>query len=305
MFPKKVLIQQLINGIVLGCVYALIALGYTMVYGIMQLINFAHGEIYMIGAFVGVIGLGWWGAEWLITTNPWIVLSVAALGAALFAGGWGLALERLAYRPLRGAGRLQPLITALGASIFLQNFVMVSLGAREKVFPDLFHGKGIQLSTITLSASQIAILVVAPLLMLGLTFLVKRTKLGIAMRATAQDLKMASLCGINPQSIIAVTFVLGSALAAIAGVLVGSLYGVVSFYIGYQAGLKAFTAAVLGGIGNIPGAMLGGFVLGMIEALGAGYISSEYKDVYAFVVLIIILLLKPGGLLGERVAEKV
>lgn len=298
-------LQQMINGLVLGCVYALIALGYTMVYGILQLINFAHGEIYMIGAFIGVILLGWFGAEWIASTNPWIVLSCAVVGAAFFASGWGLALERLAYRPLRGAGRLQPLITALGASIFLQNFVMLALGAREKVFPDLFQGAGLQLGAISLSASQIAILVIAPLLMIGLTLLVKRTKLGLAMRATAQDLKMASLCGISPQTVIATTFLIGSAMAAVAGVLVGSLYGVVSFYIGYQAGLKAFTAAVLGGIGNIPGAMLGGFVLGMIEALGAGYISSEYKDVYAFLVLIIILLLKPGGLLGERVAEKV
>lgn len=299
------LLQQIINGLVLGCVYALIALGYTMVYGILQLINFAHGEIYMIGAFIGVILLGWMGAEWIAMTNPWVVLTFAVLGAIMFASGWGLSLERLAYRPLRNTGKLQPLITALGASIFLQNFVMVSLGARERVFPDLFHGVGLQLGGITLSSPQVAILLVSPILMIGLTVLVKKTKLGLAMRATAQDPKMASLCGISPQNVIATTFVIGSALAAVAGVLVGSLYGVVSFYIGYQAGLKAFTAAVLGGIGNIPGAMLGGFVLGLIEALGAGYISSEYKDVYAFILLIILLLFRPSGLLGERVAEKV
>ncbi|MDK9701202.1 MAG: branched-chain amino acid ABC transporter permease [bacterium] len=299
------LAQQILNGLVLGCVYALIALGYTMVYGILQLINFAHGEIYMIGAFVGVILLGWLSADFINSVNPVFLLSAAVIGASLFAIGWGVALEKLAYRPLRRAGRLAPLITALGASIFLQNFVMLALGAREKVFPDLFHGASWELGFLHVSAPQTAILVTAPLFMILLTLMVKRTKLGLAMRATAQDPMMASLCGMRPDAVIVATFAIGSALAAVAGVLVGSLYGVVSFYIGYQAGMKAFTAAVLGGIGNLPGAMLGGFVLGIVEAFGAGYISSEYKDVWAFVLLILILLVKPGGLLGERVAEKV
>ncbi len=297
--------QQLLNGLVLGCVYALIALGYTMVYGIMQLINFAHGEVYMIGAYIGVIVLGMLGADAIAGVNPWLLLVGAVVGAAAIATGWGIALERLAYRPLRKAGRLAPLITALGASIFLQNFVMLAMGAREKVFAELFKGMYVIVGALHVSAPQLAILIVSPLLMVSLTILVKKTKLGLAMRATAQDPTMAALCGMRPDIVIAATFAIGSALAAVAGVLVASLYGVVNFYIGYQAGLKAFTAAVLGGIGNIPGAMLGGFVLGMIEALGAGYISSEYKDVYAFVVLIAILLVKPGGLLGERVAEKV
>ncbi|MDP8228292.1 MAG: branched-chain amino acid ABC transporter permease LivH [Candidatus Electryoneaceae bacterium] len=298
-------LQQLINGLTLGFVYALIALGYTMVYGILELINFAHGEIYMIGAFLGVIGLGLWqaaGLEWMGAV-PLIIGLI--LFAALFSALWGVSIERFAYRPLRNAGRLSPLISALGMSIFLQNFIMIAQGTREKVFPDLFTGSGIDVGTAHISPVQILIFITSTTMMIGLTLLVKKTKIGAAMRATAQDRVMAQLCGINVNNVIALTFAIGSGLAGVAGVLVASYYGMINFYIGYQAGLKAFTAAVLGGIGNLPGAMIGGLILGLVEAFGAGYISSEYKDVYAFVILILLLIFKPGGLLGERVVEKV
>lgn len=298
-------LQQLINGLTLGCVYALIALGYTMVYGILKLINFAHGEIYMIGAYLGVIGLGLWQFLALQGLGPVPLILFLLVFAAIFAALWGVAIERFAYRPLRSAGRLSPLISALGMSIFLQNFVMIAQGAREKVFPDLFTGRGLEIGTARMTPVQILIFVTSIVIMVGLTLLVNHTKIGSAMRATAQDKIMAQLCGIDVNHVIAITFAIGSGLAGIAGVLVASYYGMINFYIGYQAGLKAFTAAVLGGIGNIPGAMLGGLILGLVEAFGAGYISSEYKDVYAFIILILLLIFKPGGILGEHVAEKV
>jgi branched-chain amino acid transport system permease protein len=298
-------LQQLINGLTLGCVYALIALGYTMVYGILELINFAHGEVYMIGAYLGVIGLGlmqtWGIAGW----GPIPLLICLLLFAVVFTALWGVAMERFAYRPLRNAGRLSPLISALGMSIFLQNFVMLTQGTREKVFPNLFTGGGIDLGNAHLSPIQITILLTSIVVMVALTLLVKKTNIGAAMRATAQDRLMAQLCGIDVDRIIALTFAIGSGLAGVAGVLVASYYGMINFYIGYQAGLKAFTAAVLGGIGNLPGAMLGGIILGVVESFGAGYISSEYKDVYAFLILIVFLIFRPGGLIGERVVEKV
>jgi len=297
-------LQQLINGLTIGCVYALIALGYTMVYGILELINFAHGEIYMLGAYLGVIGFGLWQAL-AFGGEPTITIIFLILFAAVLAALWGLGIERFAYRPLRQAGRLSPLIAALGISIVLQNFVMLSMGAREQVFPDLLAGKGFDLAGAHISPVQILIFCTSLVMMVGLTILVKKTRIGTAMRATAQDRVMAQLCGIDVNHVIALTFAIGSGLAGVAGVLVASHYQMINFYIGYQAGLKAFTAAVLGGIGNIPGAMLGGLILGLVEAFGAGYISSEYKDVYAFLILIIFLVFRPGGLLGERVVEKV
>jgi len=297
-------LQQLINGLTIGCVYALIALGYTMVYGILELINFAHGEVYMLGAYLGVIGFGLWQAlAW--GGGPTVTIIFLILFAAVLAALWGISIERFAYRPLRKAGRLSPLISALGISIVLQNFVMLSKGAREEVFPDLLAGKGIDIAGAHISPVQMMIFLTSILMMAGLTILVKKTRIGTAMRATAQDRVMAQLCGIDVNQVIALTFAIGSGLAGVAGVLVASHYQMINFYIGYQAGLKAFTAAVLGGIGNIPGAMLGGLILGLIEAFGAGYISSEYKDVYAFVILIVFLVFRPGGILGERVVEKV
>jgi len=298
-------LQQLINGLTLGCVYALIALGYTMVYGILELINFAHGEIYMIGAYLGIIGLGLWQSLGLTGWGPLPLLMFLLLFAVILTALWGVAVERFAYRPLRHAGRLSPLISALGMSIFLQNFVMLAQGTREKVMPNLLGSRGIDIGPAHISPTQLFILITALVMMTVLTLIVRRTSIGTAMRATAQDRLMAQLCGIDVNRIIMLTFAIGSGLAGIAGVLVASYYGMINFYIGYQAGLKAFTAAVLGGIGNIPGAMLGGVILGIVESFGAGYVSSEYKDLYAFLILIIFLIFRPGGLLGERVVEKV
>jgi len=276
-----------------------------MVYGILQLINFAHGEIYMLGAYLGVIGLGL--AQSINQTgfSPLTLIILLLLFAVIFTALWGVAIERFAYRPLRYAGRLAPLISALGMSIFLQNFVMLSQGAREKVFPNLLSAGGFDIADARVSTVQALIFIISIAMMVGLTLLVKHTKIGTAMRATSQDRLMAQLCGIDINAVIAMTFAIGSGLAGVAGVLVASYYGMINFYIGYQAGLKAFTAAVLGGIGNIPGAMLGGVLLGLVEAFGAGYVSSQYKDVYAFIILIVFLIFRPGGLLGERVAEKV
>lgn len=299
-----IFIQQLINGLTVGSVYALIALGYTMVYGIIELINFAHGEIYMVGAYLGIIfitalaGLGY------ASTGPIVALAIALIGSCIYCGAYGFTLERVAYRPLRGASRLSPLISALGMSIFLQNFVMLTQGTRDKVFPQLFPLTGIDILGAKITYLQIVVMISSGVLMIGLQFFIQKTTLGTAMRATAQDMKMAGLVGINVNRIISVTFVIGSILAAAAGVMIGLYYGLVNFFIGYIAGIKAFTAAVLGGIGNIPGAVFGGILLGLMESFGAGYISAEFKDVFAFCVLIVILILKPTGLLGEEVGGK-
>jgi len=298
-------LQQLVNGITLGAVYALIALGYTMVYGILELINFAHGEIYMIGAYLGIIFLGFFTQWGLTSNNLFLSLALVFVLSAIYCGAYGFTLERIAYRPLRHAHRLAPLISAIGMSIFLQNYVMLAQGSADKVFPHILPSGGIELWGTPISYLQIFILIASIALMVGLQLFVKRTRLGKAMRATAQDKKMASLLGINVDQVISVTFIIGSVLAAAAGVMIAMYYGLVNFFIGYVAGIKAFTAAVLGGIGNIAGAMLGGFVLGLVESLGAGYLSSEYKDVFAFLILIIVLIFRPTGLLGERVPEKV
>jgi branched-chain amino acid transport system permease protein len=227
------------------------------------------------------------------------------LVAMVYCGACGVTVERLAYKPLRGAPRLSPLISALGVSIFLQNFVMLAQGPRDKGFPHLFLSGGIDLPGARISAIQIFIMATSVVMMVGLQLLVHRTKIGKAMRATAQDMQMASMVGINVDRIISVTFLVGSVLAAVAGVLVGMYYGLINFFIGYIAGIKAFTAAVLGGIGKIHGAMLGGLLLGLIESFGAGYLSSEYKDVFAFAILVVVLIFRPSGLLGEDISRRV
>ncbi len=297
-------LQQIINGLTVGSVYALIALGYTMVYGILGLINFAHGEIYMIGAYLGVIFFGIFTVLGVTAKSLPLSIVLTFLLAIVYSSAYGYTIERVAYRPLRHAPRLSPLITALGISIFLQNYVMLSQGAKDKVFPSLISG-GVPIGNATVSYLQMIIMLTSVILMTALHFFITKTRLGTAMRATAQDKKMASLLGINVDSVISATFVIGSGLAAAGGVMIAMHYGLINFYMGYVAGLKAFTAAVLGGIGNIPGAMLGGIVLGLVESFGAGYISAEYKDVFAFAILILVLIFKPSGLLGENLQEKV
>lgn len=298
-------LQQLINGLTLGAVYALIALGYTMVYGILELINFAHGEIYMLGAYITIISLGLFTTMDLSGKGLFFVLILASVIAMIYSSAYGITLERIAYRPLRHAPRLAPLISAIGMSIFLQNYVMLTQGSADKIFPHILSSGGITLGKATITYLQASIILASIVLMVALHTFIKKTRLGKAMRATAQDKKMAALVGIDIDTIIMATFVIGSALAAVAGVMVSMYYGLVNFYMGYVAGIKAFTAAVLGGIGNIQGAVFGGILLGILESLGAAYISSEYKDAFAFIILILILIFKPAGLLGERVPEKV
>ncbi len=297
--------QQLINGLALGAVYALIALGYTMVYGILQLINFAHGEVYMLGAYLGIIILGVLTALGLTAYSLPLSLLITVLVSMAFCAAYGAAIERIAYRPLRNASKLAPLISAVGMSIFLQNAVMLSQGKEYKNLPPMLPSNGFTVFGANVSPVQVFILIASILLMIVLHLFVSKTKLGKAMRATSQDRVMAELVGININEVISVTFMIGSALAAVAGVMVTLYYGVVHFFMGYLAGIKAFTAAVLGGIGSIPGAMLGGFVLGLIENYGASYVSSVYKDAFAFVVLIITLIIRPAGLLGKKSTDKV
>jgi branched-chain amino acid transport system permease protein len=310
--------QQLINGLALGAVYALIALGYTMVYGILQLINFAHGEVYMLGAYLGIIAFGYLtsapvaGKLVLLGIYPsdplaFIIVSLvlSSVVSMVFCALYGASIERVAYRPLRNATKLAPLISAVGMSIILQNFVMLSQGKEYKNLPPQFPSEGITLFGASVSPTQIFILSASILIMIALHLFVSRTRLGKAMRATSQDRVMAGLVGININQVISITFMIGSALAAAAGVMVTLYYGVVHFFMGYLAGIKAFTAAVLGGIGSIPGAMAGGFMLGLIENFGASYISSVYKDAFAFIVLIITLIIRPSGLFGPKALDKV
>ncbi len=297
--------QQIINGLTLGSVYALIALGYTMVYGILELINFAHGEIYMLGAYLGIIILGFFTAIGLTAYSLPVALALTFVLTIVFCASYGFTMEKVAYKPLRQAPKLSPLISAIGVSIFLQNYVMITQGSTDKVFPSVIGNAGFSFATSQVSYLQIAIISVSGLIMLLLHAFISRTKIGKAMRAVAQDKNMAALVGINTDNIISITFIIGSGLAAVAGMMVSVYYGLVNYSIGYSAGIKAFTAAVLGGIGNIPGAMFGGILLGLIESLGAAYISSEYKDAYAFIILIIILLVKPTGLFGKASEEKI
>jgi branched-chain amino acid transport system permease protein len=304
----QILPQQLVFGLALGAVYGLIALGYTMVYGILMMINFAHGELFMIGAYVGWAVLTWLINAQLGGLHPAWVLPVLLLMAMSATAVLGVTLERFAYRPLytRGATRLGPLISAVGASIFLQNAVMLTQGARMKVymtsvlFPRSWY---VQIGSVRISGLVLVMITVAVALMLLLNTLVQRTTLGRCMRAVAEDREVAAVMGVNVRRVIALTFLLGSALGGAAGVLVGLYYTQIDFFMGYSAGLKAFTAAVLGGIGNLKGAMVGGMVLGVIESLAVTFINPAYRDVVAFVVLILVLVLRPTGLLGETVPQ--
>ena len=300
-------LQQTINGITLGAVYGLIAIGYTMVYGIVGMINFAHGEIYMIGAFVAVIVftlLGMMGVTWV----PAAVL-IVLVTSMLFTAAYGWAVERIAYRPLRGSFRLAPLISAIGMSIFLQNYVQLLQGARVKAIQPIVTGAIPLIETghfqVAVTYIQILIIALTIILMIGFSLLITRTSFGRAQRACEQDQTMAALLGIDVDRTISMTFMIGAILAAVAGVMVTLYYGVVDFFIGFQAGLKAFAAAVLGGIGSLPGAMLGGFLIGLVEAYWSAYFSIEYKDIATFSILILVLIFRPTGLLGRPDVEKV
>ena len=300
-------LQQLLNGLTVGSTYALIAIGYTMVYGIIGMINFAHGEVYMIGSyvtFIALTGLAMLGLESL----PLLIFGAFIL-SIIVTSAYGYSIERVAYRPLRGSHRLIPLISAIGMSILLQNFVRIAQGARDVAMPRLVTGSvtlGDEASfNASLSYMQIIIFVTTLVAMIALSIFISRSRTGRACRACSEDIKMTGLLGINSNAIIGITFVIGAILAAVAGVLLILYYGVVTPYIGFMAGLKAFTAAVLGGIGSIPGAVLGGLVLGVTEAMTSGYFSSQYKDVVAFALLILILLFRPTGILGRPEVEKV
>ncbi len=299
--------QQLINGVTLGSIYGLIAIGYTMVYGIIGMINFAHGDIYMIGAFLAVITFTALGLIGLASV-PLAILIVLIVSMA-FTAVYGWSVERIAYRPLRGSFRLAPLISAIGMSIALQNYVQIVQGAKIKPLQPVVRG-GVQLMegnnfTVSISYLQIIIIVLTLALMAGFTLLIHGTSLGRAQRACEQDRKMAALLGVNVDRTISMTFVMGAMLAAVAGVFVSMYYGVVDFFIGFLAGLKAFTAAVLGGIGSLPGAMLGGMLIGLIEAFWSAYFTIEYKDVAVFGILVVVLIFLPTGLLGRPEVEKV
>jgi branched-chain amino acid transport system permease protein len=310
-----IFIQQIINGLTLGSVYAVVALGYTMVYGIIQLINFAHGEVVMIGAMVAFSVI-----TALAGANTGLPAPVILLAGALVSipvcMGIGYTMERVAYRPLRTAPRLAPLITAIGISIILQHLAMIVWSRNNLAFPQIIEVVPYHLTRsdpgATITNVQIGIISLSVLMMVALTLLVHKTKLGIAMRATAQNQAVSGLMGIDINRIIALTFVIGAALGAVAGLMVGTYYGIAHYQMGFVLGLKAFSAAVLGGIGNLAGAMLGGVLLGIIEALGAGYVGdltggvfgSNYQDVFAFIVLIAVLVFRPSGLLGERVGDR-
>lgn len=289
------LMQQLINGVSLGSIYALIALGYTMVYGIIRLINFAHGDIYMLGAYVGFFA----------TTVLKLSFLPALIMAMVVAAVVGVVIERLAYKPLRNAPKIAVLITAIGVSLFLEYGGMLLVTPQPRTFPEVFTAQIYKIGGVVINSQQIVILVVSLVLMVLLTYIVQRTKTGKAMRAVSFDTDAARLMGIDVDRIISITFAIGSGLAAAAGVLVGVYYNSIDPLMGIMPGLKAFVAAVLGGIGIIPGAMLGGLILGVIEALVSGFVSSTFRDAAAFAILIIILLFRPSGLLGKNVREKV
>jgi branched-chain amino acid transport system permease protein len=304
-----IFLQQIINGLVLGSIYALVALGYTMVYGILGLINFAHGEIVMIGAMISLAVIQ--AMTGFALPGPVIVLMglLIAIPACMLLG---YGIERVAYRPLRHAPRLAPLITAIGVSIVLQNIAMIIWGRQYIAFPPLLPEDTYTIAGASITLLQIFIFLLATAIIAGLIFLVQKTRFGRIMRATAQNPEVAGLMGVNVNNVISSTFIIGSALAAVAGLMVSAYYGLAHYYMGFLLGLKAFSAAVLGGIGNLGGAMLGGLLLGVIESLGAGYIGpltggvlgSHYQDVFAFFVLILVLIFRPSGLLGERVSER-
>jgi branched-chain amino acid transport system permease protein len=308
-----ILLQQILNGLVLGSIYALIALGYTMVYGVLGIINFAHGEVLMFGAMIALTTSQL--LQYFFPHLPvWVLLLIVLFVAIAACAMMSFYIEKLAYRPLRNAPRLAPLISAIGMSILLQTIAMMIWGRAPLRFPQLLpsHILHLPYSSATITVKELVIIAVSFIVMLSLLILVKRTRFGRAMRATAENPSVAGLMGVNTNQVISYTFMLGGGLAALAGVMIATNYGSAHFYMGFIPGLKAFTAAVLGGIGNIPGAMLGGLLLGLIEALGSGYISeltggvfgSNYQDVFAFMVLILVLIFKPSGLLGEKQGDR-
>ena len=306
-----VLLQQIINGLVLGSMYALVALGYTMVYGIIGLINFAHGEVLMVGALTS-----WTIIRWMLAASVgmpgWAMLALATLIAMVVCAALNFTIEKLAYRPLRNSPRLAPLITAIGMSLLLQTLAMIIWKPNPKAYPSMLSREPIEIGGAVISVTQITILATTVITLAVLMWLVNRTSLGRAMRATAENPRVAALMGITPDVVISATFIIGAMLAAIAGVMWASNYGTVQHAMGFMPGLKAFVAAVMGGIGNLAGAVVGGVALGLIEALGAGYLGaltggflgSQYVDIFAFVVLALVLTLRPSGLLGERVADR-
>ncbi len=300
--------QELVNGITTGALYSLIALGFSMVYGVLKLLNFAHGDLYMIGAYIGFFVIQWFGgAQHLTIAVPLLLLIMFVLAAAVV-GGLGVAIERFAYRPLRDAPRIAPLITAIGVSFFLESAALLLFGAQYRVYNTaefISLSSGIQIGSVTIDSVQILVLVLGVVLMVGLQLLVNRTRLGRQMRAVAADREAAEMLGINVNFVITATFFLGSALAGVAGIMGGLLFNQVTSTIGFIAGLKAFTAAVVGGIGSIPGAMLGGLVIGVAESFVTGYISSTYSNLIVFGILIVVMLLRPSGLLGRAQLQKV
>jgi branched-chain amino acid transport system permease protein len=295
--------QLIWNGIFVGAFYALVALGYSMVYGIIKLLNFAHGDIYMVGAFAGFAMIGLLGSVSAAATLP--VLLVVLVAAMLLSGAGGLLLERVAYRPLRGSPRLSVLITAVGASFALEYGMRLVAGPNPRVYGLRLEGSSVEVLGARVSMQQVALVVVAVVLMIALQYLVMRTRTGRAMRAIAEDSTASLLMGINVNAVISRTFFIGSALAGAAGVMAGAYYGKIDFLMGFVIGLKAFTAAVIGGIGNIKGAMLGGLTLGLLESLGTGWLGGQWRDVFAFGFLIVFLVVRPTGILGERVTERV
>jgi branched-chain amino acid transport system permease protein len=299
-------LQQLVNGLSLGGIYALIALGYTMVYGIIELINFAHGDVYTLGTFFSLAILGLLGVTGIVSGPALIVVVVAAmLGAMILCGLLGVIIERFAYRRLRTAPRLAPLITAIGVSFILENVMQYWRGPSPIPFPQVMPNPELAFGAVTIQAKQMIVIALAVVLMIVLQAFVMNTRLGKAMRATAQDREAAQLMGIDINTTIALTFLIGSALAGAAGFVSGIYYGSTWFFNGFSAGLKAFTAAVLGGIGNLAGAMLGGFVIGLVEALTTQFISDQWSNVVVFSVLVLVLIFRPSGLLGEALPNKV
>ncbi|MDE8601712.1 branched-chain amino acid ABC transporter permease LivH [Marinomonas sp. RSW2] len=301
-----IVLQQLVNGLTLGSVYGLIAIGYTMVYGIIGMINFAHGDVYMVSAYITAIAIAlltFFGIE----SFPIIIIGTLFLTVAV-TGAYGWVIERIAYRPLRNSSRLAVLISAIGMSLILQNYVQLSQGANQQGVPTLLTG-AIRFTVgdgfVQITYMKLLILFISLLGMGILTYVIQKTKLGRMCRATQQDRKMASILGIDTDKVISTVFVIGAMMAALAGVLITLDYGAFDFYVGFIIGIKAFTAAVLGGIGSLPGAMLGGLILGLSEALFAGLISSDYKDVFSFSLLVLILIIRPSGLLGKPEVEKV
>jgi branched-chain amino acid transport system permease protein len=295
--------ELFLGGLTRGSIYALIALGYTMVYGIIELINFAHGEIYMIGAFTALIVAS---VLTVMGLNQFAILVLASIAAAVYAAAYGYTVEKIAYKPLRHAPRLSPLISAIGMSIFLQNYVLLAQTSDFLPFPSLIPDFGFwEPYSHILRSTQLVILLSTTVIMVLLTLLIKYTRIGKAMRATAQDRSMAMLVGVNVNQVISMTFVIGSSLAAVGGVLIASHIGQINFFIGFIAGIKAFTAAVLGGVGSIPGAVLGSLILGLTESFATGYVSSDYEDVFAFALLVLILIFRPAGLLGRSTTQKV